>query len=74
MSRNISLHNIKFPEIYNQMQLRNEKLKDVANVIELDISQVSRKISGEINWSFNDIQLLCKHYNMDFKDLFRKEE
>ncbi len=63
-----------FPEISNQMKKRNEKLKDIANLLNLDISQISRKLSGKIDWTFNDVKILCNHYKMDFKKLFREEE
>lgn len=64
----------KFPEIVNQMVLRNEKLADVAKVLKLDISQISRKLSGKVEWSYKDIKSLCKHYNTKFEKLFREEE
>lgn len=63
-----------FPEISNQMNKRNEKLKDIANLLNLDISQISRKLSGKVEWTFKDVKILCNHYNMDFKKLFRGKE
>lgn len=63
-----------FPEISNQMNKRNEKLKDIANLLNLDISQISRKLSGKVEWTFKDVKILCNHYSMDFKKLFRGKE
>ena len=62
-----------FPEITNQMIKRNEKQQDIANLFQLDRSQVSRKLSGYTDWSIEEIKILCKHYNMKFEKLFRKE-
>jgi antitoxin component HigA of HigAB toxin-antitoxin module len=62
-----------FPEIIRKMKEKNETNKDVANVLGLDRSQISRKLRGEVQWTFKDIKLLCKHYNMSFNKLFRKE-
>lgn len=63
-----------FPEITKQMIKRNEKQKEVAQLLGLDVSQVSRKLSGNIDWSISDIEILSKHYKMKFEKLFKREE
>ena len=63
-----------FPEITKQMIKRNEKQKEVAQILGLDVSQVSRKLSGNIDWSISDIEILSKHYKMKFEKLFKREE
>lgn len=63
-----------FPEISNQMLKRNQTLKDVAKILKLDISQISRKLSGKVVWTYSDIETLCNYYNMDFRKLFRRKE
>ena len=62
-----------YPEILNQMKLHNEKQKDIAILLDLDISQVSRKLSGYIEFSLEEAKALCEHYKMSFEELFRKE-
>lgn len=63
-----------YKEITNQMTRRKETQQDIANLLEIDRSQISRKITGQVNWNMNEIKTLCKHYNMKFEKLFRKEE
>lgn len=63
-----------FPEITKQMAKRKEKQKDIAELLELDTSQISRKLTGYIDWSIEEARILCKHYNKKFEKLFRKEE
>lgn len=63
-----------FPEIVIQMTLKEEKLGDVAKVLNLDNSQISRKLAGKLRWSYDDIKTLCKHYNTSFEKLFREEK
>ena len=60
-------------EIINQMKKRKETQQDIAKLLELDQTQISRKLSGYIDWSTDEIKILCKHYNMKFEKLFRKE-
>ena len=63
-----------YEEIKNQMILHNEKQKDIAKLLGLDISQICRKLKGEVAWTIGDIEILCKRYNMDFWKLFKRKE
>lgn len=63
-----------YKEITNQMTRKKETQQDIANILEIDRSQISRKITGQVKWNMDEIQALCKHYNMKFEKLFRKEE
>lgn len=62
-----------FPEITKRMNKRNEKQQDIAKLLQVDPSQISRKLTGYIDWSIDEIRILCKHYNTKFEKLFRKE-
>ena len=62
-----------YKEITSQMIKKNETQQDLAKLLQVDSSQISRKISGHIDWSTDEIRTLCKHYNMKFEKLFRKE-
>ena len=68
------MRNTKFPEIVNQMNIRNQKLGDVAKILDLDFTLISKKLSGKAEWTYKDIKTLCKYYNMKFEKLFREEE
>jgi transcriptional regulator with XRE-family HTH domain len=54
------------------MERRGESQADLARLLELDRSQVSRKLSGDIQWTIGDIEVMTLHYNKDFWELFRK--
>lgn len=56
------------------MKENKETQQDIGKLIGNDVSQVSRRLTGDVEWSFSDIEILCKHYNMDFYELFRKEK
>lgn len=62
-----------FPEITKQMKRKNEKQQDIAELLQLDQSQISRKLTGYIDWSIEEAKILCKHYNTKFEKLFGKE-
>ena len=69
------MKNTIYPEITKQMTKHNETLKDIADLIgQNNISQISRRLDGKIEWTIGEAEILCKHYNIDFWELFRKEE
>lgn len=69
------MKNTIYPELVNQMAKRNEKLKDIVNLLGLkELSQACRRLSGEIEFTIGEVEILCKHYNMDFWKLFKRKE
>ncbi len=63
---------VLFPEIAIEMAKRGENQQDLANLLQLDRTTVTRKLNGEIEWSIGDIEVMCLHYDKDFYVLFRK--
>ena len=64
-----------YPEIQKEMNRRGETQSDLAKLLGLDVSQISRKLRGEIQWTLGDAEVLCLHYsNRDFWELMRKEK
>ena len=68
------MKNTIYPEVVKQMKLHKQNLQDVADLLGITYkSQVSRRLSGEVEWTIGDIATLCEYYNVDFWELFRKE-
>ena len=65
---------VLFPEIVAEMERRGESRKDLARLLELDVSQITRKLNGNIQWTIGDIEVMTLHYNKDFWELFRKNK
>lgn len=69
------MENTIFPEIVKQIKNNNETLQDVADILGLNYpSQITRRLTGEVEWTIGDVEILCKHYNMDFWELFKRKE
>ena len=69
------MRNTEFPELVKQMKIRKEKLKDIVELLGLtQLSQITRRLSGEIEWTIGEVEILCKHYDMGFWELFRRKE
>lgn len=69
------MNNTIYPELVKQMKLKKEKLKDIAELIgQNNLSQITRRLTGEVEWTIGEVEILCKHYNMDFWKLFKRKE
>lgn len=69
------MENTIFPEVVNQIKKHNETLQDVADILGLNYaSQITRRLRGEVEWTIGDVEILCKHYDMDFWELFKRKE
>lgn len=68
------MKNTKYPEVVNQMKLHRQNLSDMVALLGLkQKSQVCRRLTGEVEWTIGDVERLCRYYNVDFWELFRKE-
>lgn len=63
---------VKYPELTGEMAKHGDTQKDVAKLLGITYASVSRRLSGEIQWTIGDIEKLCKHYNKDYYELFKK--
>ena len=69
------MRNTEFPKIVELMQQNGEALQDLVNLLGYtQKSQVSRRLSGKVEWTIGDVEILCRHYNVDFYELFRRKE
>ena len=68
------MNKTKYPELVNQMTLRNERLRNLAELLNVNISQISRRLTGETKFTVDEAEILMKHYNLDFETLFKRKE
>ena len=71
------MRNTQFPQLVKIMNERGETLKDIAELLgysQKSKSQISRRLTGEIEFTISDVEILCEHYNMDFWELFKRKE
>lgn len=65
---------IKYIELFVEMQKHGDTQKSVANLLGLSQQAISRKLSGKNEWKNSEIDKLCKHYNKDYSVLFKTIE
>lgn len=65
---------VMYPEIQKEMNRRGETQSDLAKILGLKVSSISRKLRGERQWTLEDAEVMCLHYsNREFWELFRKD-
>lgn len=62
---------IKYPNLLAEMARHGEKQKEIGKLLGVTAATVCRKLSGQIDWSFGEVDILCEHYNKDYYYLFK---
>lgn len=65
---------VKYPELVGEMAKHGDTQKSIAKLLGITYSSVSRRLSGEIDWTIGDIEKLCKYFNKDYYELFKKND
>lgn len=68
------MEEVKYPGLVSEMARRGETYSDLGKILILSDSSISRRMSGEIEWSISEIGLICDHYQKNYYELFTKEE
>lgn len=65
---------VKFPGLVGEMAKRGETQEILAKLLELPISSISRRFSGETEWSISEVDKICEYYGKDYHELFKREK
>ena len=62
-----------YPNLRAEKARRGDTLETLANILGVSPPSVARRLSGEIEWTKNEIDTLCKRYDVPYEILFIKE-
>lgn len=62
-----------FPEIRAAMARNGDRQEDLARHLGMSVSQVSRRLSGIVEWSDSEIRKVCERYGQPYEKLFEKD-
>lgn len=65
------METVKYPGLKSEMARRGDTNKTLSKLLELSEPSISRRLSGEVEWSIGEIELLCNHYEKDYYELFK---
>lgn len=63
---------VVFPNLMAELGRTGETQSDLAELLGISKPTVSRKVSGQIDWTQSEIDKLCEHFNKDYYHLFIK--
>ena len=61
---------VKYPNLLAEMARRGEGQKALAKLLGMSLSSISRRLRGEVDWNIGEIKTICKHFGMDYNQLF----
>ena len=64
----------RYSTILAEMKRADETQKDLCKLLGVSIPTINHRLSGKAEWTISEIDALCKHYKMDYYELFRKDQ
>lgn len=64
----------KYPELAGEMRKHGDTQKTLAKLLELPNASISRRLSGETEWSISEIEKLCNYYKKNYYELFKTSD
>lgn len=63
----------KYFTLQTEMLKNKESQEDVGKLIGITANAVRNKLDDKNEWTINEIEILCNHYNKNYYELFVKE-
>lgn len=64
---------VKYPGLVGEMAKRGDTQKTLSKLLDIPLASISRRLSGEIEWSISEIDKICEHYKKDYYELFKSK-
>ena len=64
---------VLYPNLRAEIARHGDSLNDLASVLGMSLSSISRRLAGDTPWTMDEINILCKRYNMSYEILFSRE-
>ena len=63
----------KYFTLQTEMLKNKESHEDIGRILGISANSVRNKLNDKNQWTINEIDTLCKHYNKNYYELFVKE-
>lgn len=63
-----------YSNIIKAIEEKHETQRKIADVLGITDVGLRFKLSAKYDWTIGEIETLCKHFNKDYYELFKKEE
>lgn len=61
---------VKYSGLVSEMAKHKDTQKSIAKLLDISEATISRRLTGETDWSIGEIEKLCNYYNKDYYELF----
>ena len=61
---------VKYSGLLSEMAKYGHTQRTIGNLLNLSEAAISRRFSGEIKWTIPEVEIICKYYKKDYKELF----
>ena len=65
---------VKFPELVAEMARSGENQASLSKLLGLPISAISRRLSGKVEFTKTEIDIICEHYSKTYEQLFKESK
>jgi predicted transcriptional regulator len=65
---------ILYPELLGEMAKHGHSQRDIARMLGITYTTVSRKMTGKAKWTMDEIDKICDCYKKNYNELFKKKE
>ena len=62
---------VAFPELVAEMARNGETQETLADALGLSVSAFNRRLTGKVDWTFHEINAVCRHYNKSYEEIFK---
>lgn len=62
-----------YKNIIRQMNKNKENQQQISDLLGIAPITLRCKLEGKFDWKKKEIDILCEHYNMNYHELFKKE-
>ncbi len=64
----------KYPELRIEMLRHGDTQTTLAKLINITVTSISRRLSGDIDWKISEIEKICKYYGKSYDELFKRND
>lgn len=61
---------VAYPGLVAVMASRGDTHASLGSILHISTSAVSRRMTGEVEWSLGEIRAICEHYKKSYYELF----
>lgn len=65
---------ILYLDLVGEIARHGETQKSLAKLLGLTPQSIGFKLAGKSDWSISEIEKICKHYNKNYYELFKRSE